>query len=501
MAGTFNGAVPAPSVEHGYHFHFGNIEKRLNSTKAFDYGVLKDLERCDFKKPTSMEHPVIYCTINSINISPQWNYCHCEETKSFYWIDDITTLRANIWQISLSIDPLATYREAILKTKTFIEYGFNSDASGATFRLQDARQNVARRPTVSTVAVDITDGNLDPDTGVYMLSCVGKGGLATYAVNQTTMNTLLTALSALWEAETKVMVDWKLALPEFMNKFVFGSSAVENIRSCYWLPINFGRYGAGRQTPITLGGFDTAVSGRIVSMKDNRKVTTAIPIPWPADDWKRMNCQIQVYVPNIGVVGIPVDQCNDAVTVDIEWCLTLIDGSVTVRVSAGDYTAFVGSTNISSPYGIGASNIDPIKAMGGASTIVGGAMEFGGGVGAAILTPGLIGKASGVQAAMQGAATAAEGLRQTITPITQSVGFTAGASQTLLPTEARLTLLYYPPIDDAGYQGLYGYPVMKVATPVSGYCKTRGFSCQPEGAMPDEIAYINRAMDSGVFIE
>lgn len=35
--GEFNGAVPAPSVEHGYHFHFGNIEKRVNSTKAFDY--------------------------------------------------------------------------------------------------------------------------------------------------------------------------------------------------------------------------------------------------------------------------------------------------------------------------------------------------------------------------------------------------------------------------------------------------------------------------------
>ena len=52
MPGTFNGAVPAPSVEHGYHFHFGNVEKKINSTKAFDYGVLKDEERCDFKKPT-----------------------------------------------------------------------------------------------------------------------------------------------------------------------------------------------------------------------------------------------------------------------------------------------------------------------------------------------------------------------------------------------------------------------------------------------------------------
>ena len=42
MPGTFNGAVPAPSVEHGYHFHFGNVEKKINSTKAFDYGVLND---------------------------------------------------------------------------------------------------------------------------------------------------------------------------------------------------------------------------------------------------------------------------------------------------------------------------------------------------------------------------------------------------------------------------------------------------------------------------
>ena len=500
MAGTFNGAVPAPSVEHGYHFHFGNVEKRLNSTKAFDYGVLKDLERCDFKKPTSMEHPVIYCTINSINISPQWNYCHCEETKSFYWIDDITTLRANIWQISLSIDPLATYREAILKTKTFIEYGFNSDASGAQFRLQDARQNVARRPTVSTVALDITDGNLDPDTGVYMLSCVGKGGLATYAVNQTTMNTLLTALSALWEAETKAMVDWKIALPEFMNKFVFGSSAVENIRSCYWLPINFERYGAGRQSPITLGGFDTAVTGRIVSMKDNRKVTTAIPIPWPAEDWKRMNCQIQLYVPFIGIVGIPVDQCNDAASVTVITAFSFIDGGVSVKIQAGDYTVYTGSTNISSPYGIGSSNYDPGKGLGAAVTAVGAAMTFGGGLfaGAAVAGMSALGGAF-TDGAVGGAV--GQAASQAIQPITQSVGSLTGASQVYLPLKAKLTLLYYPPIDDPGYQGLYGYPVMRVATPVEGYCKTRDFSCQPVGAKPDEIAYINRCMDAGVFIE
>ena len=76
-----------------------------------------------------------------------------------------------------------------------------------------------------------------------------------------------------------------------------------------------------------------------------------------------------------------------------------------------------------------------------------------------------------------------------------------GASQVQLPLEAKLTLLYYPPVDDAGFQKVYGYPVMKVAKPVQGYCKTRGFSCAPINAKPDEISYINAAMDSGVFIE
>ena len=92
-------------------------------------------------------------------------------------------------------------------------------------------------------------------------------------------------------------------------------------------------------------------------------------------------------------------------------------------------------------------------------------------------------------------------MTESIQPITQSVGTLSGASQIYLPLTARLTLLYYPPIDDSGFQGLYGHPVMRVSTPAMGYCRTAGFSCQPLNAKPDEIDYINSAMDSGVFIE
>lgn len=493
--GDFNGAVPEPSVQHGYHFHFGNVQKRINSTKAFEYDVLKDLERCDFKITTSMENPVIYVTLNSLNISPQWNYCHCEETASFYWIKDISVRRgtANIWQFSLELDPLATYRDEILKTSAFIEYGFNSDASGSQFRLQDSRQAVARKPTVATATADITGGKISATTGFFVLSAVGKTGLNSYALSQSDLQNLLTAVSLTWETLTKAMVDWKLALPELMNKLIFGDTATSCIRSCIWLPIERG--GAGRGTEISLGQFDTGVTGRIVSMSDNCTVHTDISIPWPADDWKRLNCQIQLYIPMVGVVVIPVDQCNNASSVGIDWCLTYIDGSVTVKVTAGNYTCFVGSTNISSSYGIGTSNIDPVKSIGGSVSAVGEALVFGGGVGAAMSPFGAF--VEGVKLATN----AYEGVKESVQPINQCVGMTTGASQTLLPTDAKLTLLYYPPIDDAGYQGLYGYPVMKVATPAQGYCKTRGFSCQPLNAKPNEIAYINAAMDSGVFIE
>lgn len=494
--GNFNGAVPEPSVEHGYHFHFGNVEKKINSTKAFEYDKLTDVERVDFKQTTSMEHPSIYVTLNSINISPQWNYCHCEETASFYWIRDISIRRgtANIWEFQLELDPLATYRDTILKTDAFIEYGFNSDASGSTFRLQDTRQAVGMAPRISAVSSDITGDAIDTGHGTIVMSAVGKNGLYAFALNTTVLGSLLSAVSLSWEVLTKTMVDWVTALPELMNKFVFGGDAISCIRSCIWLPVYTHLYAAGQTVSITLGQFDTMVLGIPVSPSKKYNKHTSISIPWPAEDWKRMNCQIQLYVPFIGTLGIPVDQCNTASTVEIDWNLSLIDGSVTTLVTCGDYTVYAGSTNIASSYGIGSSNLNPTGMLSGAASAVTGAMQFGGGLLSTITGFGAVG-------ALQGASNMLQGVQQAVSPINTTAGSLGGSSQTSLPLEAKLTLLYYQPIDDEGFQKVYGYPVMKVAKPVQGYCKTRGFSCAPLNAKPDEIAYINAAMDSGVFIE
>ena len=223
-------------IEHGYHAHLGKVSKRLNSTKRIALADLPDEFPFYMKRACSMETPVFYVRLNSLNISPQYNYCYIEETHAYYWIEDITALNANNWQFSCTIDVLATFADDIKKTKAFIEYGFNTDASGAQYRLQDSRQAVAMKPIVATITADITDGKLGDTNGIYILSAVGKSGLLSYKIDQTQLETLLTAVSTAWEATTKAFVRWELALPEFMNKMVFGDTATNCIRSCIWLP-------------------------------------------------------------------------------------------------------------------------------------------------------------------------------------------------------------------------------------------------------------------------
>lgn len=488
-------------IEHGYHAHLGKVSKRINSTKRIPLTDLPDEFPFYMKRACSMEAPVFYVRLNSLNISPQYNYCYIEETHAYYWIEDITALNANNWQFSCAIDPLATFADSIKKTKAYILYGFNSDASGAQYRLQDTRQNVANAPLIYTATDDITDGNIDTSTGVYILSAVGKSGLNTYALDAGTMRSLLTVLSTTWLASTAAMVRWEVALPQFMNNLLFGSSAVDCIRSCFWLPINYSRYGAGRQSSITLGQFETGLTGRLVAPSSSRKVSTSIPIPWPVSDWKRMNCQVQMYVPFVGTVVIPTQQCNNQLSVDVDWTVSFMDGSVTTHIKCGDYTVYAGSTSIASPYAVGTSNFDFFQQAAGALTTTSGLLEYGTGL-SNVLTAYTPQKADqGLQGMIGGMQGILGGIKQTMTPINCAAGTMAGNSQCLLPLDAKVTVLYYRPIDDDGYQGLYGYPVMRVTTPANGYCQTRGFSVEAPMATAAETSYINAAMDGGVFIE
>lgn len=542
-------------IEHGYHAHLGKVSKKVNSTKQIPLSELSDKFPFYMKRACSMEAPVFYVRYNSLNISPQWNYCYIEETHAYYWIEDITALNANNWQFSCAIDPLATFADSIKKTKAYILYGHNDfDASGASYRIQDSRQNVAQRPTISTASADITINSIDTDEGVYIMSAVGaKGGVATYVMDRDAVKSLLDAIQQQLDIDFSTMITQPQtkttivaqegtlpgvaggayagsqqvtetytqastvtdeAIKYFAKNYVYGGAAVDCIRSCIWLPLRKSIIPGSSQS-ITLGQYDTGVQGAVIRKETSTKRITYIPIPWPVSDWKRMNCQMLLYLPFVGTVSIPVDKVNNADTLTVTWAVSFLDGNVSVKVDAGDYTCYVGSANIASQYAIGSSNIS-LTGNQAAATI--GAIGIGLQVGGGLLSSSASQSATtfmglpiggdygaGLRQSRtdKGAALSSLGssVMQLIPPVAQCAGSMTGNAATKQSMLATLTLLYYPPTDDTNFQSMYGHPVMKIDTPAAGYCQTRGFSVAAPMATSAETAYINAAMDGGVFIE
>lgn len=483
-----------------FEIRLGHCFKRFNSTLQPDTSSWYTTEAL-WKNAKDIDTPSWHIYAPGVSALLDWNYAYMPERQAYYWITSIVSLGNDRWEISAAMDVLATYKTAIMGTPGMIEYGFNTDASGAVYRLQDTRQNVSNVPTIATATANIMGGNTSTYPGTYVLTAVGaSGGVTAYALNDNNLKTLLNSIGKDITDAVSNLETVEEILQYFTANSLAQGSAIQAIRGCTWIPLKIDLFGTDIQD-IYLGDYKTGTRGRRLSANPVYKVETDIAIPWQAVDWRRMNSQILIYVPFIGTVAVPVDQCNTAANVHFTVSIELITGGISVRVDTGDYCVFTGTGNMGVPYAIGSSNVPVQNFIGGTAQTVGGAMEFGGGLGAIVgsfFGAGEIG--SGISAAASGLNNITQGVMQTLTPVVQCAGSLGGSAAIGQSMDAKLTLLYYPPIDDAGFSAVYGHPVMRVAMPVAGYCKTRGFSLQ-SGARGSEMIQISRMMDAGVFIE
>lgn len=495
-------------IHISYTVKLGVTQKKFNSTAQPSVDGWDSFEVV-LKTPTDLDAPVI--TLVTSGGFPNYNYGWIPAMAAYYWVSGIRSVRTNVYEISLFMDPLATYKSQIMGTHTYIEYGFNVDSSGAQYRLQDTRQNVSQVPQITTTEVDITGGLIDLISGTYVLTAVGKsGGVAAYAISGANMRKILDKVAT----DIDDAIETKQTVEEILSYLTLNSvlqgSAIQTIRNCVWLPISISNMGAiATGARVYLGDFDTGVDALRLGDRPTLTRQTSLDIPWPTEDWKRLNTQILMYLPFVGTVAVPIDQCNNASTLYFTFCIDCIGGDISIRMDAGVYTVYVGSSNCAVPYAIGSSNVPIQNKVGGAIQAVSGSLQVGGGIiglGSAVstaMTGGALGGEAvqmGVSNISQGVNNIASGFTQMINPVIQCTGTLGGSAAAGQSMFARIELLYYPPIDDTSFQAAYGYPVMRMGTPVAGYCKTRGFSIAIPGRA-SEAGTINSMMDSGVFIE
>ena len=95
---------------------------------------------------------------------PTFNYVYIEAFNRYYYVNDITSLKKDLWQMTLSVDVLMTYRNAILSCTGFVdrnENEFNAD-------LIDKKRVVEEGNTIEVATV--TNELFTATQGTYLLN-------------------------------------------------------------------------------------------------------------------------------------------------------------------------------------------------------------------------------------------------------------------------------------------------------------------------------------------
>ena len=507
-----------------YTVYLGVVSKRLNSTYQPVHDTTWEFYSVTLKEETSIDTPVLLLNAAYATVAG-YNYGIFQ--GRYYWISDVVAVRTNVIEVSMTLDYMATYKEAIQATSAFIEYGFNTEDT--TLALEDSRIPGDLKPTQHTSTGDPFGGLINKNAGTYIVQAVGHdprtpaisyhNGLMAFALDALDLQLLISSISPAIAADISSILanPGSLTPQDVLNQLtgyemeqrLLMDSAFGAIQSVNWVPLSMAEL-TGASMRIYLGNYDTGVDGIVLNDHTPVVKPSTLTIPWPCTtltDFKNLRCQMLLYLPFFGTIPIPVDKVIGISTLDIITAAQYTSGSMSIRVMAGNHTLFVGSTNIASSYGVGRSTVLATDSLSGSIQQLGGMIRVGTGVldlGASVVGAAVGLGAGGISGAVgsiqQGVIDQLRGAAQQIQPTISSVGALGGAAAIGQSMSAELSLLYYGAYDFSAFRALYGHPVMKIATPAAGYCKTAGFSV----AIPGHARYaalINATMDGGAFIE
>lgn len=147
-----------------------NIKLGVNSSPVEKIGknVSFDLEfvECVLKDLTSILRPTIRVRTDNDNIM-RCNYMHVPFFGRYYFIDDITSVKNGLWDISAHIDVLETYKDAILNNSVILE---GTEKTQVNKYLQDQNVFITNCKRLTNI-INFPQGLLD--TGEFILITAG----------------------------------------------------------------------------------------------------------------------------------------------------------------------------------------------------------------------------------------------------------------------------------------------------------------------------------------
>lgn len=471
--------------------NFYTFAKRKNST-LLPSGSPSTID-IQLKSGTSLISPTFLLNYSG---RPAFNYVEFE--GRYYFINDVTSVRNDLWELACTEDFLGSWKSDIGSTTALILY-----ATGGRNDIADTRINVESDILVNTSEKALNGFDINQiAAGSVILSVTGIGSFGNYMLqNYADMYHMIEDVGAWWSTLGVASVE------DALQQFFYGGNVADCLKNAIALPfaMTASDYSAnfGPQEQLYLGSYPCTNNGSpiFVHRVNNPiyKATTTISIPWQVSDWRRHSpyTTLMLYLPLIGTMNLPTDELINQSSLDITYSLNISSGDLAVEVSTDSPINIIAtaSNNVAMSLPFGSANISPTKLMGAGLTSIAGI--------AAGIAAGAAGK--GVAAALGAAGSGmALGASQLLGAGEQSGGggLSGGASQGLFKNIKLVAITKQLTDSQANLDSIIGKPVMKKAaiSTYSGFVQCDG--AEVAGNMLDqERDAINNFLNGGIYYE
>lgn len=467
--------------------NFYTFSKRKNSTlQPTGTGTQIDLQ---LKSGTSLISPTFLISQSG---KPSYNYVSFE--GRYYFINDVVSVRQDLWEISCSVDALASWKSDVGGTTALIMY-----ATGGSSSIIDQRIPPKANAVINSDNVLLTgdfSGFTDYSEGIPLVSLTGVNNCGTYLIDSDKVRQLMLNID-LW---TPSITDVETAITQRIRC----GDAPANLRSVIYLPIILSTT-SNFASPVNLylGTYPctdyngNAIEGRRVTNPFLAAAAT-VNIPWHFSDWRRNApyTKVFLYLPCFGTISLPASDLINETGLIIRYSLNMNGGDIAfqVRGNVSRQIVATGSCNIAMQTPYGSSNINVGKVAG----------AIGVGLGAiASVAAGVVTGGAATVALGSGLAASAGGLISALGGESGGGGGLSGSAVTGLDNEIKCWTVSRDISDSqSSLDPVIGKPVFAKHTigSYSGYVQTDG-CCIAGNMLDQERETINRLCDGGIYYE
>lgn len=299
---------------------YSDFVKKINSTKIpSDAGTKLDVY---LKADCSVLNPVFL--IDGINLS--YNYCYW--SGRYYFITDITLNSNNIYEISCTVDVLASYKTDVGNYTAFVE----RSASDYDVMVNDNYLSSAQE----IVSVDTAYTDIGLGLGCYIFSVFNINGIQWFATEN---------LGALVSMFNNITYDSSFLGNFPMNVLLGALNFADWMGDVMWIPFNVDQVAdiSDRQSIMLFGYIEATLSVNFdcYPLTYDKKYASAQLLSLPTNyysDFRKANdiySGYTIYLPGVGTLGLSAIEASEG-DLYLDYGVDFFSGSINYILKHGN---------------------------------------------------------------------------------------------------------------------------------------------------------------------